>query len=92
MHWHRLHVVGRCRFKGKDCKKIPCSTVRKAICASDGKPYHNECAMRRHACMQKEAKIAVRKGDNCLKYDSLSLGLIVLMSRWICELLIAAIL
>ena len=44
----------------KDCHSmIGCYSKRLPICASDGKNYHNECAMRRHACDEKKAKIGV---------------------------------
>ena len=71
----QLAIVGECQFKGEDCiVNIPCYMDRKPVCADDGNTYHNECAMRKHACKQKRAKVAVKSGIDCsryLKYSSL---------------------
>ena len=43
------------------------------ICGSDTIPYINECAMRKHACKEKQAKIGVKIGSDCNKYDLINL-------------------
>ena len=79
--------------KSTECKKaIPCNLDQHYLCASDGKRYHNECAMRRHMCIDKQAKIIVKNGEFCEKYDALLRCLIILfliMPHWTYELIIA---
>eukprot|EP00795_Rhopilema_esculentum_P013365 gene13365-4219_t len=57
---------GACKGKGWEaCKtNIFCGTIKAGICASDGKPYYNECAMRRHACKEGKAKVAVHESSS----------------------------
>merc|ERR1712141_948573 len=66
-----LVYYGKCQYSGKDCiSKIPCHVDKAQLCASDGKPYYNECAMRKHACQEKRAACEQKKAIIVLKKGS----------------------
>ena len=66
----RLNIIGKCQYRGQDCiNNIICHRDKVGICASDGNPYVNECAMRKHACMDQRAKVGVKLGTDCKRYQ-----------------------